>query len=250
MITDLSRGLSAPRRWRPSRLSGLRLWLSADRITGLADGDPVTTWPDLSGQSNNATQSTTAAKPLYKTAIVNGRPGILFDGVDDFLTLPAAVYNALLSSDKSVFAVVKWVSVGAADGRVISGANTGSATRYAIRYTTGPVWGVLYTTGAAQASITASAGAIPSTSVSQIVETVQSGTSLIARVNGTQIATDPANAGTETAIAAGLGANAFGSGAFANVYICEVVVYNRALSTAEASAVRRYLGACYGVAVS
>ena len=56
------------------RLAGLVLWLSASAIGGLADGDPVVTWPDSSGQGNDVTQATASKRPLYKTAIQNGRP--------------------------------------------------------------------------------------------------------------------------------------------------------------------------------
>jgi hypothetical protein len=33
----------------PGAIPGLTLWLRADGLTGLADGDPVATWPDASG---------------------------------------------------------------------------------------------------------------------------------------------------------------------------------------------------------
>lgn len=233
----------------PAKLAGLSLWLSADRITGLADGDPVSSWSDLSGNSNHATQSTTAAKPLYKVNIANGRPGVLFDGVDDYLSLAAGAYTAMLAGDKTVFVAAKWAATGA-DKRLVSVSNAGASTRFALTHTTGPVYQHFYTTGAAQANVTASAGAIPSTSVPQIVEAVQSGTSFIGRTNGTTIAADPANAGGEVAASGALGSNAAGSGGFANVYILDVIAYNRALSATEASAVRRYLGVRYGVTVS
>ena len=72
----------------PTDITGLQLWLKADAITGLIDGDPVTTWPDGSGLANNATQSTVAKKPTFKTAIQNGLPVVRFDGVDDSMSLP------------------------------------------------------------------------------------------------------------------------------------------------------------------
>lgn len=250
MITDLSRGLSAPRRWRPSRLSGLRLWLSADRISGLADGDPVSTWSDLSGQGNHATQSTTAAKPLYKTGIVAGRPAVLFDGVDDWLALTAAVGTILTSDAKTVFAVVKMVAT-TNNSRIVNVPNAAvSSTRFALNINATPQWQTFYTTGAAAANFTWTSGAAPTTSVAQILEVVQNGTSVIGRLNGTQ--GNSVNDGGSEAAGAGaaLGSSTGGSSGFANAYILEVVVYNRALSTTEASAVRRYLGARYGLTVS
>jgi hypothetical protein len=44
---------------------------------GLNDGDPVTTWPDSSVNGNNAAQ-TGSARPIFKTAILNGKPVVRF----------------------------------------------------------------------------------------------------------------------------------------------------------------------------
>lgn len=88
----LGLGLTIPKtpfpfgEFSPADISGLKLWLDASQITGLNDGDAVTTWADLSGNGNDATQATVSKKPLYKTAIQNGRPGLLSDGVDDLLS--------------------------------------------------------------------------------------------------------------------------------------------------------------------
>lgn len=72
------------------------LWLKADAITGLADSDPVATWPDSSGNGYNATQGTAGDRPLYKTGIINGRPAVLFDGTSDYLAT-TALLSALLA---------------------------------------------------------------------------------------------------------------------------------------------------------
>ena len=59
-------------------------WLRADAITGLNDGDPVSTWiPQVYG--NDAIQ-TGINRPLYKAGILNGKPVVRFDGTDDFYT--------------------------------------------------------------------------------------------------------------------------------------------------------------------
>ena len=59
---------------------------SADTITGLEDGDPVATWPDQSGNSNDLVQATPAKKPTYQTNEINTTlPIVRFDGTDDFM---------------------------------------------------------------------------------------------------------------------------------------------------------------------
>ena len=55
------------------------LWLSADNITGLADGNDITTWTDGSGNSNDLTQSDSSLNPIYKTNILNGLPAVRFN---------------------------------------------------------------------------------------------------------------------------------------------------------------------------
>jgi PKD repeat protein len=72
----------------PSSLAGLRLWLRADALVGLADGDPVTTWPDGSGTAAHATQSVASKRPTYRTARVHGLPAVTFDATDDGMVTP------------------------------------------------------------------------------------------------------------------------------------------------------------------
>lgn len=62
----------------PSDISSLVRWISADSLGGaLSDGDPVSTAADLSGHGYSLTQSG-SARPLYRTGITNGLPGIEF----------------------------------------------------------------------------------------------------------------------------------------------------------------------------
>jgi hypothetical protein len=63
----------------PPREDGLLVWLKADDITGVANGQPVGNWPATSGTSVNAT-STGAFRPTFVTNAVNGRPVVRFTG--------------------------------------------------------------------------------------------------------------------------------------------------------------------------
>lgn len=60
-----------------SPITPTQLWVKADQIPTLADGDPVSTWSDQSGNSRDLTQSG-AARPIYKTSIQNGKPVVRF----------------------------------------------------------------------------------------------------------------------------------------------------------------------------
>jgi hypothetical protein len=71
---------------------------------GLADGDPVSTWPDSSSNGNNATM-TGSARPIYKTAIVNGKPVVRFTTAGaSGMNLTTPISGA---SPFSMFAVMK-----------------------------------------------------------------------------------------------------------------------------------------------
>jgi hypothetical protein len=68
----------------PNEVAGLQAWWKADAITGLADNDAVTSWPDSSGHGRTMAQDTGAVQPNYKVNIINGRPVVRF-AAGDFL---------------------------------------------------------------------------------------------------------------------------------------------------------------------
>lgn len=75
----------------PSQVSGLSLWLRADTgvvITAGSNPPTVQQWRDISGNSYNATQNTNNLRPRFVTPVtlINGRPTVLFDGSNDFLS--------------------------------------------------------------------------------------------------------------------------------------------------------------------
>ncbi len=92
------------KRFIPLQIPNLDVWLKADALA-LSDGNPIATWADLSGNGKDFTQSTEAKKPLYKTGIQNGRPGVLFDGVDDTLTHTVINY----AGNFSMFVVAQFI---------------------------------------------------------------------------------------------------------------------------------------------
>lgn len=66
--------------------AGASIVLDSRRISGLVDGDPVSTWSDASGNSHDGTNTLTA-RPTYKTAIQGGQPVVRFDGSNDYLSV-------------------------------------------------------------------------------------------------------------------------------------------------------------------
>jgi hypothetical protein len=68
------------------------LCLDARFITGLSDGNAVSTWSDRSRNAADAVQSNATNQPEYKEAIQGGQPVVRFNGTDDFfpMTTPLA----------------------------------------------------------------------------------------------------------------------------------------------------------------
>lgn len=90
------------RRFQPSDEPGLVQWLKADAITGLADNDPISTWPDSSGTGRNAT-ATATERATYQTNEKNGLPIVRFDGTNDYFEM--GDFSALTSGE--IFIVIK-----------------------------------------------------------------------------------------------------------------------------------------------
>ncbi|MEO6601352.1 MAG: hypothetical protein ABIQ16_15850 [Polyangiaceae bacterium] len=67
---------------------GLALWLRADLGVQQASG-LVQSWLDQSGNQRNAVPTSPAVRPLYNAKGLNDLPTLEFDGVADFLKLPA-----------------------------------------------------------------------------------------------------------------------------------------------------------------
>lgn len=74
-----------------SILKTARIWLDANNAASLGNpvnDDPISQWNDVSGSGNNATQTTPANQPLYKTNAINGLPVLSFNGTSNFFNLP------------------------------------------------------------------------------------------------------------------------------------------------------------------
>jgi hypothetical protein len=74
--------------FNPPAKSNLKLWLRADAGLEKDTSGYVGTWEDLSGAGNHAVQTNATNKPLWVDNVINGKPVIRFDGVNDFLSIP------------------------------------------------------------------------------------------------------------------------------------------------------------------
>jgi hypothetical protein len=118
----------------------LQLWLVADEITGLADGDPLSTWADDSGNGRDATQSG-GKRPTYQTNEINGLPVVRFDGVDDEMAIGSVIGS---TSDWTAFFVlrasstslnqVQYVLGASGSGGIIYGGSLSPFNGFAVYY--------------------------------------------------------------------------------------------------------------------
>lgn len=89
----------------PGNLPGLHAWFDASQITGLADGDLVSSWLDSSGSARNATQGTSTLQPAYETTGPNAKPVVRFD-TDANRRLVTAAWTAI-AVPNTIFVVGK-----------------------------------------------------------------------------------------------------------------------------------------------
>jgi len=89
--------------WTPKSISGCILWLRANGIIGLGDGDSIATWSDESGNGHDATEATN--QPTYETNELNGLPVVRFNGSNDKLSI--ADWGAINDANFTVFIVAK-----------------------------------------------------------------------------------------------------------------------------------------------
>lgn len=216
----------------PGELSGLELWLRADSISGLDDGDPVETWTDESGEGNDVTQGTAAKRPLYKTNVQNGLPVVRFDGSDDYLqrgfTL-AQPYTRI-----SAFKQVSWT----VNDRVFSSGPGMSQAPLYQNATTPNLRMYAGTQGPENSNLAVGAFGI-------VVE-VFNGVSSSLQVNNTTPVSGDVGAATPNGITLGAHIDGTLSG---EVDIGEVVVYSRLLTAEELDQIKAYLAAKWGVAL-
>lgn len=96
----LNRG--APIRPAPLKIPGCRIWLAADYGISESIG-AVTRWVNR-GNGTDFEQTVSANRPLLQTNQLNGLPGILFDGSNDFLASGTFDRD---SGGYTVFAVIR-----------------------------------------------------------------------------------------------------------------------------------------------
>jgi len=233
---------SGPPPFSPSDVAGLQLWLAADQITGLSDGDPVTAWPDQSGNGNDAAQATGAKKPTFKTAIQNGEPVVRFDGIDDTLVIPSDVLDSS-SVDRAatMFFAVSPATLSNGNGYVaLVDAEAGGGVRLFALFIGNSYCSFWNNNATYTPSPAFSTGP-------QIVCIRTSGATATVFVNGTQVATVATGTTSSSGCQLEIGGNPSGSASLLQGDYAEVLYFNAALSTDDRERVEAYLNDKYAI---
>lgn len=215
----------------PTDIPGLKVWVKADAITGLSDGDTVNTWSDSSGNSNDFIRG--AGTPMYKTNIVNGLPAVMItSALGGKMTTP----NFGAAQPDTIFIVFQRTTDGSAmclyDG-------LGQFTQ------------LLYnSSGSGSIAMFADnnlAGTTVATGVWAVFSSIFNGASSVTYSNGQSIITGDVGASN----GGGMTIGETGGGSFnTDGVIAEILYYNSSLSTTNRQAVEDYLGTKYAITIS
>jgi hypothetical protein len=210
----------------------------------VVDGDPVATWSDLSGNGNHATQATASKKPTYKTSIVNGRPVVRFDGVDDWLGCTLAG----VSGNASRTAIVAFRATDAVSGDLILhvGDAATSGGSFGVSRNTSNKWSV-FQWGGASFDLSSAADA---NSSYHILTVLKNENDLSLFIDGT-LTDGPSTKSTATLASsnARLG-TLLDSTQPLNGDIAEIILCSNAVALGYRQMCERYLGQKYGIAIS
>ena len=233
--------------WAPVNLSGLVLWLRADRGVTL-NGSNVSGWADQSGlgdAARNADQGTAARQPAFNAANASygNRPTIDFTAANTHYLVNSGAWSASYASPYTVGVVGHTTASPAGAFAAASGdyndLMTSTPANDKTRHVTGAAGAnVVYTS---RESITAgiSVAVVAGASSKMYVRSKTAAQSLA----GTP-------AGTMGAVAMNVGRRVIGSAQYWNGPIAEVFVWSRALSNDEMGIVMDYAVARYGITLS
>ena len=230
---------------------GLVLLLDAGNAAlGVADGSAVTTWRDASGGGRDAVASAGRA-PILVAGSLGGDAVLRFDGQDDGMDLPAGFTD--FTAGLSMFVVARPTAVragsklvllgsGAGQGNVALGRNGEGAGLQYFTTDSGGNYGWFVTADALSTNVAAVYGVVQGGGAANSAVTATVSRNGVAVGSGT-VWVPPVVSRTQNRIGHSYWG---GDGTFAGD-VAEVIVYNRALTATEQSAVTSYLLDKYGL---
>jgi uncharacterized protein (TIGR02217 family) len=222
----------------PSGLVGIRLWAEA-HTEAYANNDPVPTWTDKSGGSHNLTQASSDKRGIFKTGVLNGKSGILFDASSGSTT-----FADNMTSDCGAFTAGRTVMMVLKPNALVSSSMGGFTdvgdTAVVMLRGDANIW-LRNKTGTQQFG----AGSLYSIDVPHVFTAVWNASgSCSLYIDGTLAVTYNSGAATW-----GNGFTISEEGSFFSGYVFEVVVCAAALSSTDRHNLEVYEGAKYGITI-
>ena len=228
-------------------LDGLVLSLDASALS-LSDGASVSTWLDGSGVGVNASSSG-SERPTFVSSGIGGVPSVRFDGVDDFLRLGSGFED--FSDGVSMFVVASPSAVRSGSKLLLLGNGAGQQNISLGRSGSSP--GLQYFTTDASGGFGWFNTADGLSNESGVYSMVQGGGAPNSVVSGS-VFRDGVTVGSGSVFVPPVvsrGANFIGKSYWADQLfegdIAEVLLYDRALTSAEQATVNGYLSTKYGI---
>jgi hypothetical protein len=231
----------------PTSVPGIALWLdAADASTIVGTASLVNEWKDKSGNGLNATKNTDVAPTYSSTGFNNGLPGVLFNGSTTKLHTPSISPRPVLSSngtDTTIFAVMNWV--GGVNANLLGLDTTTNMFCLFLPWTrpTGGGRNMFVDLGNDTLGRFGQDNELYYTDSTPLIFSItRSGANGSIFINGNIHASSTTLGGTigTTTQTLGIGCSVANGGVF-NSYIAEILIYNRALTTAERQQVEGYL---------
>jgi hypothetical protein len=240
------------KQFSPKDLQGLALWLKADAGVTLSGSD-VTAWADQSGNSRNFTKS------INNTGFPTFSNGALLFTANSTYNDPNASILALSSESLNLttpYTLIAVIRAGANSSCVFSKSNDDPKRR---KYQISMGDGIIYSLESIDdqdTNFSYDTGTGSNVNIKRlIVSQYSSNTSGLLRYNGTQVATGSEYVGIDETNSASIfiGASPFGEGSGYNaeasteMYVYEIIFYNRAITTSEIQQVEAYLNTKYAI---
>lgn len=227
IVEDFITSMAPTFSFDPRNINGIRAWWDANQFPTLADNTTISTWRDLAGRGFDLTTAT--GTPKYRTAIINGKPVIRFDGstrltcANVLNTKTSFTAFAVLAPRSTVWNIP--IEQGLSD---FSYESTGSLTG---RFYAGGTGGAMGPSDAVQ-------------NVFQYTTMLANGTQLRQWKNGVAgtAVNFTGNTGTSILCIGSRSNNSF----FSTFDLAELIIYDRALTTTEREQVEAYLAEKYG----
>ncbi|NOY38220.1 MAG: hypothetical protein GXO83_11690, partial [Chlorobi bacterium] len=227
------------------------MWLKADSIQGLINNDPVDTWRDISGNSNNVTQATVNNQPTFLTNYLNGFPVVSFNPVNNEylsgnfgsgLSAPFTIITVVRFDNTSQYSYVINIGDGGAD------ANVSVSRDYTAPYNSYYCWaggGEYY--DAPKDSLQAG-----DLKIINAVHTAAGNHNLYFNgINQTVTPTgSPGILNPTGTLNIGRRWNGSSGSNYMEGYTPEIIIYNRELNSTEQIIVENYLSAKYGISIA